>query len=189
MSKEKKEIIFRPELSLELYLSAKHKRSKLAIHDTDDAIVILEGIKELTTDHSVLIYLDSNNVVVEVDSFINAVDRFDTVDANRALAGTIYKQNKDPMIKVILARTMPDTVALGPEHIDIKKLANFAIKFLWLNIELVDVILIGPKGYFSFKQHKDGWAQYTKELDIRKELTMEEPFLPDVVKKPGKSKL
>ena len=189
MSKEKKEIIFRPELSLELYLSAKHKRSKLTINDTGDAIVILEGIKELTTNHSVLIYLDSNNVVVEVDSFINAVDRFDTVDANRALAGTIYKQNKDPMIKVILARTMPDTEVLGPEHIDIKKLANFAIKFLWLDIELVDVILIGPKGYFSFRRHKEGWAQYTKELDIRKELTMEEPFLPDVVKKPGKSKL
>ncbi len=189
MPKEKKEIIFRPELSLEWYLSAKHKRSKLTIQDTNDAIVILEGIKELTTDHSVLIYLDSNNVVVEVDSFINAVDRFDTVDANRALAGTIYKQNKDPMIKVILARTMPDTEVLGLEHIDIKKLANFAIKFLWLDIELVDVILIGPKGYFSFRRHKEGWAQYTKELDIRKELTMEEPFLPDVVKKPGKSKL
>lgn len=188
MPKEKKEIIFRPELSLEWYLSAKHKRSKLAINDTGDAIVILEGIKELTTNHSVLIYLDSNNVVVEVDSFINALDQFDTVDANRALAGTIYKQNKDPMIKVILARTMPDTEIVGPEHIDMKKLANFAIKFLWLEIELVDVILIGSKGYFSLRRHKEGWGQYTKELTIRKELTMEEPFLPDVIKKPGKNK-
>lgn len=188
MSKEKKKVIFRPELSLEWYLSANHKRSTLKIQDTDDAIVILEGIKELTTNHSVLIYLDSNNVVVEVESFINAIDQFNAVEANRALAGAIYKQNKDPMIKVILARTMPDTEVLSLEHIDMKKLANFAIRLLWIEIELIDVILIGSKGYLSLRKHKEGWRQYRKELEIRKELSMEEPFFPDVVKKPKEEK-
>jgi len=184
MTKEKKETIFRPELSLEWYLSAKHKRSKLTIQDTDDAIVILEGIKELTTNHSVLIYLDSNDVVVEIESFINAVDKFGAVEATRALAGVIYKQNKDQMIKVLLARTMPDIDVPTPEHIDIKKLANFAIRLHWIEVELVDVILIGSKGHFSFRNNKEGWAQYTKELGIRKELTMDGPFFPDVVKMP-----
>lgn len=173
---------------MELYLSAKHKRSKLTIQDADDAVVILEGIKKLTTDHSVLIYLDSKNVVVEVDSFINALDQFSALDANRALAGAIYKQNKDPMIKVILARTMPDIKNLGPKHIDMKKLADFAVRFLWLKIELVDVILIGPSGYFSLRKHKEGWGQYTRELNVRKKLALSGPFLPDVVKKPKKRK-
>ncbi len=130
MNEKKKEAIFRPELSLEWFLSAQHKRGKLTIQDVDDAVLILEGIKELTTDHSVLIYLDSNNVVVEIESFINAMDKFKTVEANRALAGAIYKQNKDRMIKVILARTMPNVETLTPEHVDMKKLANFAIRLL-----------------------------------------------------------
>jgi len=183
MNDKNKETIFRPELSLELYLNAKHKRSKIVIQDTQDAIVVLEGIKELTTNHTVLIYLDSNDVVVEVDSFINSLDQFESLDANRALAGTIYKQNKDPMIKAIMARTVTDMGKLSADHIDMKKLANFAIRMLWLDIELEDLILIGPNEYFSLRKNQNAWSHYTKELDIRKELSMGEPFIPDVIKK------
>ncbi len=186
MKKNSNITIIRPELSLELYLSARQKRSKLTITDADDAIVLLDGIKELTSNHSVLIYLDSKDVVVEVETFMNDVGEFDAVDTNRALAGAIYKQNKDPMVKVILARTMPDADTLTIDHIDMKKLANLAIKLVWIQIELVDVILIGSKGYFSLRKNKKGWAAYNKELDIRKELSMGEPFFPDIVKEPKK---
>ncbi|MCP4666792.1 MAG: hypothetical protein GY849_10535 [Deltaproteobacteria bacterium] len=174
--------IFRPELSLELYLSASQKRSKLVINDTEDAVEILEGIKDLNSDHSVLIYLDENNVVVEVETYLNAVDQFDAVEANRVLASVIYKQNKDPMIKVVLARTIQDVDEATPDQIDLKKLANLAIRFLWVGVELVDFILIGQNSYFSLKKKKQIWSQYERELEVRKQLSMDESFVPDVIK-------
>ncbi|MCP4349859.1 MAG: hypothetical protein GY795_30630 [Desulfobacterales bacterium] len=183
MEKKSNITIIRPELSLELYLSARQKQSKLTITDADDAIVLLDGIKELTSNHSVLIYLDSKDVVVEVETFMNDIGEFDAIDTNRALAGAIYKQNKDSMVKVVLARTMPDADTLTTDHINMKKLANLAIKLVWIQIELVDVILIGSEDYFSLRKNKKGWAAYNKELDIRKELSMGEPFFPDIVKK------
>ena len=44
--------------------------------------------------------------------------------------------------------------------------------------------VIGTKGYFSFRNNKEGWSQYTKELGIRKELSMGESFYPDIIKNP-----
>ncbi|MCP4108578.1 MAG: hypothetical protein GY749_24025 [Desulfobacteraceae bacterium] len=184
MKKKSNITIIRPELSLESYLSARQKRSKLTITDADDAIVLLNEIKELASNHSVLIYLDSKDVVVEIETFMNDIGEFDAIDTNRALAGAIYRQNKYPMVKVILARTMPDTDILTTDHIDMKRLANLAIKLVWIRIELVDVILIGSKGYFSLRKNKKGWAAYNKELNIRKDLSVEEPLFPDIVKEP-----
>ncbi|MCP4349857.1 MAG: hypothetical protein GY795_30620 [Desulfobacterales bacterium] len=184
MKKKSNITIIRPELSLESYLSARQKRSKLTITDADDAIMLLNGIKELASNHSVFIYLDSKDVVVEIETFMNDIGEFDAIDTNRALAGAIYKQNKYPRVKVILARTMPDADILTTDHIDMKKLANLAMKLVWLRIELVDVILIGSKGYFSLRKNKKGWAAYNKELNIQKELSAEEPLFPDIVKEP-----
>ncbi len=181
MSEDNKPI-FRPELSLELYLNAKEKRSRLTINDTNDAVEILEGIKDLTSEHSVLIYLDENNVVVEVETYLNAVDQFNAVESNRVMAGVLYKQNKDLMIKVVLARTVQGVDEVTTDQIDLKKLANLAIKFLWAGVELVDFILIGQNSYFSLKKKQHVWSQYEKELEIRKQLSMNESFIPNVVK-------
>ncbi|NKC15897.1 MAG: hypothetical protein GKR94_27975 [Gammaproteobacteria bacterium] len=81
-----KKTIFRPELSLELHLASKRKRSVLRVNDTKDAIIVLEGIKDLTTDHLAIIYLDDDNNLIEVDTFLQGIDEFTTAQATRALS-------------------------------------------------------------------------------------------------------
>lgn len=173
--------IFRPELSLEMHLASKRKKSVLKICDTDDVIVVLEGIKDLTTDHLAIIYLDNNDNLIEIDTFLKGIDEFTTEQSTRALASVIYNQNSGVGFKVILAQTVHDNPKSLADYINIKNLANFAARLLMVNVELLDCILIGETEYFSFKRDKNKWIQYGEELQLRKEILGDGGFLPNLI--------
>jgi len=175
--------ILRTELSLEIHLSSKQKRSVITVKDTDDAIVILESIKELTNDHLAIIYLDQNDVVLEVDTFLQGLDEFNTEHATRAIASVIYNQNSGEKFKVIIAQTVNENPATLSDYLNMKNLANFATRLLFVGVELIDCILIGETSYFSFKRDKKKWTEYKEQLKLRKELLLDEPFIPKILDK------
>lgn len=179
---DKEKVIFRPELILEYKLNATQKRSKLTVKNSDDAILVLEGIKELTTDHLVLIYLDNNDVVAGVDSFICGIDAFDVPQASRALANAIQKQNRESMLKVVLAQTTTQVRKLSFRDLDLEGIRLLAIRLVALQIEIVDFILMGPNGYYSFKEDTKAWTDYQKGVASMKKLLLEEPFFPSLFK-------
>lgn len=176
-----KKTIFRPELSLELHLASKQKKSVVKINDADDAIVVLEGIKDLTTDHLAIIYLDDENNLIEVDTFLKGIDEFTTEQSTRALASVIYNQNSGTGFKVVLAQTVYGNPESLKDYLNIKNLANFAARLMLVNVELIDCILIGESGYFSFKRDSKKWVEYDEQLQLRKEILGDGGFLPNII--------
>lgn len=175
-------IIFRPEILLEYTLSATESKSKLSIQSTKDAILILEGIKPLTTDHLVIIYLGENDVVVGIDTFVCGLDGFNAAQTTRALSSILQHQNRCSTLKVVIAQTVYNVKTPMLEDIDIQGLTNFAIRVMTFDIELVDCILIGQEGYFSFKSNEKIWAEYTQKVETIKEFILKEPFIPYLLK-------
>ena len=150
----KQKPISRPELSLELHLTSKQKQSIIKITNPGEAITVLENIKELTTDHLAIIYLDKNDVIIEIDTFLQGIDEFNTQQGTRALSSILYNQNTGTPFKVILAQTVHGTAKTLCDYINVRNLANFAARLLLVGVELVDCILIGEDDYFSFKDFK-----------------------------------
>ena len=70
-------VVFTPELILEYRLTAGKKTSNLKIKTASDAFLILNGIKEISGNNLVLVYLDADDVVVAMDSFVCGIDAFD----------------------------------------------------------------------------------------------------------------
>jgi DNA repair protein RadC len=176
----KKKIVFRPEISLELHLSSKRKQSVIKIHNTDDAFTILDSIKELTTDHLAIIYLDKDDVVIEIDTFLQGVNEFSTEQATRALSSVIYNQNSGKPFRVILAQTVNGSAKSLSDYINVNNLAKFSARLLLVGVELIDCILIGDNDYFSFKRDKNKWIEYSTQLGLMKEL-VSGPFLPEII--------
>lgn len=174
--------LFRPELVLELRLGAGRKQSRLEVKSADDAILVLEGIKELTDDHLVLIYLNGDDVVVGVDSFLCGLDEFDAPQASRAVTSLLHRQNRDPALKVVVAQSVPRAGTIGREELDLKGLARLATRIVAFEVELVDCILMGREGYFSYRQDADAWGEYQQWLESMRGTLLEEPFFPRLVK-------
>jgi len=176
----KKKTVFRPEISLELHLSSHHKQSIVKVRDVDDTITILDGIKELTNDHLAIIYLDKDDVVIEIDTFLQGIDAFSTEQGTRALSSIIYNQNSGKPFKVILAQTVNGTARSLSDYIHLNNLVKFSARLLLVGVELVDCVLIGCDDYFSFRRDKQKWIEYSKQLDIMKAFVTG-PFLPEII--------
>ncbi|MCP4348269.1 MAG: hypothetical protein GY795_22505 [Desulfobacterales bacterium] len=175
-----RKVIFKPELSLELHLSSKQKQSIIKIRDTNDAVRILDSIRELTTDHLAIIYLDTDDAVIEIDTFLRGIDEFSTEQGTRALSSVIYNQNSGKPFRIILAQTVQGHAGFLSDYINVRNLANFAARMLLVGVELTDCILIGEDSYFSFRNDKQKWTEYSEQLNIRKEF-VSGSFLPEII--------
>jgi len=172
MAKRKKsEIVFTPELILELNLSSSKKKSIITIKTLDDSIEILEGIKDVVDDHIVLIYLDINNVVVGIDAFLRDMKDLNKEQPNRALSRTILNYSSSKAVrKVIIVQTFPDIESPTSKTINLNDLANFTLKIVLFEIEVIDCILMGKNNYFSFKRNKKAWNLLKEKMKLRKKL-------------------
>ncbi|NKC11453.1 MAG: hypothetical protein GKR94_04370 [Gammaproteobacteria bacterium] len=173
---DEKRVIYRPELVLEYRLAVNQKGSKLSVNTADDALRILDGIKQLSDEHLVLIYLDAQGVVAGVDTFLCGIDAFDVTQSSRALANAIQKQNREPSLKVIIAQTIPERKHLVAAVAYLEGLRVFSIRLAALQIELVDFILLSYDTVFSLRRDANAWKAH--QGSIKK---LEEIFLNDEI--------
>ncbi|GAJ20867.1 unnamed protein product, partial [marine sediment metagenome] len=128
-------------------------------------------------EHLVLIYLDGNDVVVGVDTFVCGIDAFDVPQSSRALANAIQKQNREPSLKVIIVQTAPEAKPLSESDVDLKGLRTFSIRLAALQIELVDFILLGQEEMFSLREDISAWQNYQGSMGKVSKLFLDNEFL------------
>lgn len=117
--------------------------------------------------------------MVAVETFLRAVDAFSFAQATRAISSVLVNQNRDSMVKVLIAQTLPNIKQPTAKHVRIKELANFAWRVAMFNVQVVDCILIGEEGIFSYREDPEAWGEYLKEMALRQEISGGE-FLEDL---------
>ncbi len=162
---EQTEKSFRPELRIELTCNAAKKSSVVGIKTASEAIVLLEGVKELIEDHMILIYLDKGNVVTGIDAFLHNIEELMRGEPNRALSRTItHFSGSNRVDQVIIIQALPNTRNPNINSIKSEMLATIAAKMLLFDITTIDCILLGIESYFSYKETDGAWEILQKAV-------------------------
>ena len=166
---KKHKVVFTPELVIELRLNALDKSSKVSIKNAEDTILVLEGVRGLIDEHLVVIYLGKNNVVEGIDAFLTNIKGLDKEKPNRALVRAMINQTTNKEISsVIIVQSLTKVDKPSIKSTNLANLASLAGKMILFEIEVFDCILMGKKGYFSFRRDKKTWANFEKEIKHKK---------------------
>lgn len=154
-----------PEMRIELSYQATRCKSVIGFIDASEIVVMLEGAKKFIEDHMILVYLDKQNLIMGIDAFFHNVEELMRGEPNRALSRTITHFSSSSRVdQVVIVQALPQTENPTIESIKPEFLANIAAKMSLFDILTNDIILMGTKGYFSYKENDQAWKVLQKAL-------------------------